>query len=86
MPWSKTIFWIPASVADTAIVNSNGNRTLLANGLSTFFIRGKPVFSNGPRSLLKNPPNCFILDSWVFNNFILADEQFAKDLQILGIS
>ena len=22
----------------------------------------------------KNPPNCTILDNWVFENFVLADE------------
>ena len=27
-------------------------------------------------------PNCTILNNWVFDNFILTDEQFAKDLQI----
>ena len=35
------------------------------------------------KSLPKNPPNCTTWDSWVFNNFILADEPFAKALQIL---
>ena len=29
-----------------------------------------------------NPPNCVILDKWVFENFILADETFAKALRI----
>ena len=71
-------FGIAASVA--AAVNPYGNRTLLANSLSTFFIKGKPVFSNGPRSLSKNPPNCNILGSWVFDDFIPADEPFAKAL------
>ena len=28
-----------------------------------------------------NPPNCTILDDWVFESFILADEAFAKALQ-----
>ena len=27
------------------------------------------------------PPNCIILDNWVFENFILADELFSKVLQ-----
>ena len=27
-------------------------------------------------------PNCTILNNWVFDNFILTNEQFAKDLQI----
>ena len=48
-------FCIPASAADAAAVNPNGIKTLLANGLITFFINGKPVFNNGPRSLPRNP-------------------------------
>ena len=44
---------IPASAADAAAVNPKGIKTLLANGLITFFISGNPVFSNGPRSLPK---------------------------------
>ena len=55
---------------------------LLANGLCTIPIKGKEVFSSGPRSLTGNPPNRTILDSWVFNNFMLA-ELFANALQIL---
>ena len=35
-----------ASVADVAAVNPNGTKTLLANGLSTFPIKGNQVFSN----------------------------------------
>ena len=50
-----------ASVADAAVVNPNGNKILLANGLITFFIKDKPNFSNGRRSLPKNPPDCPIL-------------------------
>ena len=30
----------------------------------------------------KNPPECIILDNWVFETFILADEPFAKPLRI----
>ena len=54
----------------------------LANGLNKRSFKGKPVFSNGPGNLLRNPPNCNILDSWVFENFILADEPFARAFQI----
>ena len=43
-------------------------------------INGKLVFGNGPRSLPKNPPDCTIWNSWVFDNFKLADELFAKAL------
>ena len=38
-----------ASVTNAAAVNPNGNKTLLANGLSTFPIKGNPVFNTGPR-------------------------------------
>ena len=62
--------WIAAFVADADAVNSNGIKTLLADGFSIFFIKGKPVFSNGPKILPKNPSACSILDSWVFENFI----------------
>ena len=47
---------------------------LLANGLITFFINDNPVFSNGPRSLLRNPPDCIILDNWVFDNLKSVDK------------
>ena len=54
----------------------------LANGLSTFFINGKPVFDNGPKRLPRNSPDFSSLDSWVFENYILAYEFFAKVLYI----
>ena len=44
-----------------AAVNPSDTKALLVNGLSTFLIKDKPVFSNGPRSVPKNPPNCTIL-------------------------
>ena len=46
---------LAASVADAAAVNPNCFTTLLANVLSTFPIKGNPAFSNGPKSLPKNP-------------------------------
>ena len=42
---------IAASVTDATAVNPNGIKTLLANGLSTIFAKGNPVFSNGPKRL-----------------------------------
>ena len=36
-------------------------KSLLANVLSTFLIKGKPVFSNGPKSLPNNHPDSPIL-------------------------
>ena len=55
-------------------------KTVLANGLITFFINGNPVFNNGPRSLLRNTPDCITLGIWVFDNLIAADDLSAKAL------
>ena len=44
-----------ASVADNDDVNPQCTKTLLANGISTFFINGKPAVINGLRKL-RNPP------------------------------
>ena len=46
MPNLKNFFVIVASVADAVGVNPNGIKTLLADSLSTLFIKHKPVFSN----------------------------------------
>ena len=48
--------WIAESVADIAAVNPNGIKTRLANDFHTFFIKGNPVLSNGPKILRKIPP------------------------------
>ena len=53
-PDPKIFLCIPASAADAAAVNPKGIKTLLANGLITLFIKGNPVFSNGPRNLPRN--------------------------------
>ena len=55
LPDPKIFLCIPASAADAAAVNPKGIKTLLTNGLITFFIKGNPVFSNGSRSLPRNP-------------------------------
>ena len=68
------------SVAEAAAVNRNGIKTLLANCLSIFFIKGNPVFSNGPKGLPKNPCDSPILCDWVFENLILTEEVFVKVL------
>ena len=78
-PDPKIFLWITASAA-AAAVNPNGNKTLFVNDWSTFFITSEPVFSNGPKSLSRNPPNCPILCNWFLDNFILAEELFAKAL------
>ena len=55
-------------------------KTLLSNDLSIFPITGNQVFNNGPKRLPKTHPDCSFLCNWVFDNFILADEPFAKAL------
>ena len=77
-PDSNIFSWIAASVVDDPAVNLNDNKTLLANDLSIFPIKGDSGFSNGPKSLPKNPPDSPILWSWVFDSFITADKTFAK--------
>ena len=72
---------IPASVADATAVNPNGIKTLLADGLITFNINGNPVFINRPSNLPRNPPDCTILDNWVIDNLISAEQWFAKALR-----
>ena len=67
---SEKLLCIPASAA---AVNPIGIRTILANVLSTFFNKDKPVFSNVLRSVPRNPPNRTFLDNWVVDNFIFAD-------------
>ena len=52
-PVLRIFLCILTSPADAATVNHKIIKTLLANGLITFFISGNPVFSNGPRSLPK---------------------------------
>ena len=79
-PDLNIFLWIAASIADTAAVIPNGIETLLVNDLSAFPIKGKRVVSNGHKSLPKNRPDYRILCNWVFDNFILAEELFAKAL------
>ena len=80
MPDPNIFLLIAVSVADAAAVNLNGIKTLLANVLSTFPIKDNPGFSNGPESLPKNLRDSPILCNWVFDNFIWAEEFFAKTL------
>ena len=62
-PDPKTFLCIPAYAADAAAVNPKGIKTVLANGLITFFINGNLVLSNGPSNVPRNPPDCIILDN-----------------------
>ena len=65
IPNANIFLWIVASVANAA-ANPNHYKTLWGNGLSTFLIKGKPVFSNEPKSLLKNSPDCPVYAIEVF--------------------
>ena len=75
-------FWVAASVSDAPVVNPNAIKTLSANGLITCPIKGSPVFSNGPESLPKIPPDSPILCNWVSDIFILAEEYLQKFYEV----
>ena len=49
--------------------------------LKSFFSKGNLVFSNDPKSLIKNSPDFLISCNWIFDNFIITDEPFAKALR-----
>ena len=72
----KILLWIPAYAADAAVVYPNANNTPLANNVSTFLMNGNLTFSNGLRSLPKNPSNSIILNSRLFDNSLSFDELF----------
>ena len=55
VPDPKKIFRIAASVAHAAAVNPNVTKTTLFNGVSKFFINGKPTDINGRRKLRNHP-------------------------------
>ena len=63
-PYPNIFLYIPASAADAHAVNPKEVKTLLANGLITFFINVNTVFNNGPSNLPKNPPDWIILEIW----------------------
>ena len=82
-PDPKIFVCIPAFTADAAAVDYKRIKTLLANGLTTFFISGNTVFNNGSRGLPKNSHDCIILDIWVFGNVITVDDLSTKAWQRL---
>ena len=68
--------WIAASVAKSAVVNRNGNRTLLARCVSTLFINAKTAAINDLRKLRNSSPLLVIFLVVRFNKIAL----FSKDL------
>ena len=83
IPEPKICFHVLASSADVSVVSLNDIKTLLSDVLRATFIKGYPDFSNGWRTLPRNPPKRTILDSWFFDNFTLVDELLGNALQIL---
>ena len=69
---------ILAYAADAAVVNLSGIKNVLASSLITSFLNGNPLFVNVPRILPRNPPDWIILDNWVFDSLISADELLGK--------
>ena len=69
---------IPASAADAAVVNPNGSKTFLVNGLADFFKNGKAILVNYVRKF-KNPPDCVVLDN--FDNLISVYKYLTKVLR-----
>ena len=51
----QRFFWIVVSVADAALVNPEGTKTLLTKGISLLFINGKPTFTKRPRKFSNVP-------------------------------
>ena len=39
------------------------SKSIIANSVSTFFIKGKPTFLNGSKTMQQSPPDFTILDS-----------------------
>ena len=66
---SKTLSLLFRTLFNSLSINLGSDSSLLISGLVT-------------PDIPPNPPNCIILDKWVFENFILADETFAKALRI----
>ena len=85
MLYLNIFLWIAASVADAAAVNPDSIKTLLTNGLSTFFIKGNALFGNGAKLLSKKHPDCPVWCNWVFDNFVLAEDYLHKLYQGLKL-
>ena len=81
VPEPYIFLWIAASAANVDVFSPNDIETPLVNDLSTFFIKDSPVFSNGFKSLTKNPPILWLPHFLVLENLMLAEEPFAKGLQ-----
>ena len=68
------------SAANATAVKPSGIKIHSTNNLCTYFINGKPNFVN-IQNLPRNPLDCSVLESSVFDNFVVANKLFAKALQ-----
>ena len=67
LPDPKIFLCIPASATDAAAVNPKGVKTLLANGLITFFMSGNPVLvMNGAIY-----PETLLIESFLIIDFLI---------------
>lgn len=62
-----------ASSVDVDVAISNLIKKNLANDVSTFPVKSKPVFINRPSSLPRKLHDCILLEICVFNNYTSAD-------------
>ena len=74
----KLILLTPASASSAAVVNPTGINTILAYCINTFFINSKRTLITDSRSLSRNQADCIVLDSWFFDDELLANSLFAK--------
>ena len=70
---------LPSISLGSLLFNSFANEFFTEFADDIISLIGEPNILGGPKI---NPPNHTILDNWVFENFILADEPFAKALRI----
>ena len=62
------------------IFNSFANELMLTNDVIFLIgVIGRPKISSETN---RNYPNCIILENWIFEDIVLADEPFAKALHI----
>ena len=76
------LVWIAAFVAENPADNPNGNKTLLAGGVSVLFINGKPAGINDRRKLTNSSSWLVIFAIVLFNKVPL----FSNDLLTFIIS
>ena len=72
-------------LAISTILLNLSSDTSLAISYTSLIVSDVALAGFNIRSKKLNPPNCIILDKWVFEKCVLADEPFAKVLRSLEI-